>query len=101
MIPGMYADAAITLERRNGALAIPIQAIDHGANGETVDVVNAAHEVEIRPVRTGLESTNWVEGIAGLREGDLVIVSDRAALKPGMSVDPHPVEVTEYQPQNQ
>jgi RND family efflux transporter MFP subunit len=99
LIPGVYADATLTLEHKNDALAVPLQAISHQSNGDTVYLVNPQHQIQIQPIQVGLQSANWSEVVSGLKEGDMVVVSDRAALKAGASVEPHPVEITEYQSQ--
>ena len=99
LIPGMYADATIRLEHKSDALGVPIQAINHAADRDTVYVVNADNKIEDRPVQLGLQSANDVEVISGLAEGDKVVVSDRAGLKAGQAVQPHPVEMTEYKSQ--
>jgi RND family efflux transporter MFP subunit len=100
LVPGMYANATITLEHRNNVLAIPVQAISHQVNGESAYLVNAENQVEIRPLKMGLHGANWAEVLSGLKEGEKVIVSDRASLKAGMTVEPHPVE-TEFKPEDE
>lgn len=101
LIPGLYADALLTLERRNNALAIPLQAVNHDANGDSVFLVTPEDKIAIRKIKVGLQSASWAEVLSGLNEGDNVVVSDRAALKVGTAVLPHVVEMTEYQPQSQ
>lgn len=101
LMPGMYADAVLTLERKNNALSVPLQAVNHEATRDTVYVVTSDNKIEIRPVQLGLQSASYAEVLSGLNEGDRVVVSDRAALKAGATVQPHPVEMTEYQPQSQ
>lgn len=101
LMPGLYADATITLERRKDVPSIPLQAIDHQSGGNTVFVVTPNNTIAIRPVTIGLENADWAEVSSGLNEGDSVVVSDRAALKAGAPVQPHAVETTEYKAQNQ
>jgi RND family efflux transporter MFP subunit len=99
LIPGLYADALITLERKNDALSVPVQAISHQAASDTVFVVTPENMIAVRTIQIGLESADWAEVRSGLNEGDRVVVSDRAALKAGAAVQPHVVEMTEYQAQ--
>jgi RND family efflux transporter MFP subunit len=101
LMPGLYADATITLEHKNNALSVPLQAINHEANGNTVFVVTPNNTIAIRTIQLGLQNADWAEVSAGLNEGDSVVVSDRAALKDGTPVLPHAVDTTEYQPQSQ
>ncbi len=101
LMPGMYADAVLTLEHKNNALSVPLQAVNHEATRDTVYVVTSDNKIEIRPVQLGLQSSSYAEVLSGVNDGDHVVVSDRAALKAGATVQPHPVEMTEYQPQSQ
>ncbi|MCA2969501.1 MAG: efflux RND transporter periplasmic adaptor subunit [Acidobacteriaceae bacterium] len=94
--PGMYAYATITLEAHAGALAIPIQAIRAaGANGsearQQLAIVNANNQIEMREVRLGLETPEWVEVVSGLNEGDRVVIGNRGDLKTGQTVEPRPL----------
>jgi RND family efflux transporter MFP subunit len=101
LMPGLYADATITLERRNNVLSVPLQAISHDTNGNTVFVVTPNNTIAIRTVQIGLQNADWVEVTSGLNEGDSVVVSDHASLKDGAAVQPHAVEMTQYTPQSQ
>ncbi len=99
LLPGLYADATITLEKKENALAVPLQAVDHKGDTVTVDVVDAANRIEIRPVVLGIQSANEAEVISGLEQGDMVVVSDRSSLKSGQSVRPKIIELLQYQSQ--
>jgi RND family efflux transporter MFP subunit len=101
LMPGLYADATITLERKNNTLSVPLQAINHETNGNAVFVVTPNDTIAIRSIRIGLQNSDWAEVASGLNEGDNVVVSDRAALKAGTPVQPHVVEATEYKTQDQ
>jgi RND family efflux transporter MFP subunit len=101
LIPGMEAEATLTLQRDNKALAVPLQAINHEAEKTTVYVVTRDGKIEDRPVQLGLQSANDAQIVSGLNEGDKVVVSDRGSLKPGESVQPHTVELLEYRPPSQ
>jgi RND family efflux transporter MFP subunit len=99
LLPGVYAEATLTLEQKSNALAVPLQAVDRGAQS-TVFVVNAEGTIEQRAVTLGLETPNRVEVLSGLAEGDQVVVSDRSGLKTGDKVHPRAVEMLEYQEPN-
>jgi RND family efflux transporter MFP subunit len=88
LVPGMYADASLSLDRTNGALVVPIQAIDRVGDQTTAMVVTRDRRVEVRPVTLGLESPDRVAVIAGLHPDELVVVANRGQLKPGMLVTP-------------
>jgi RND family efflux transporter MFP subunit len=96
LLPGLYADATIQLEHKQDALAVPLQAVDHNGDRTTVDVVDASNQVEIRPVVLGMQTATDAEVMSGLKEGDLVVVSDRSSLKGGQTVQPKPVDLMQY-----
>jgi RND family efflux transporter MFP subunit len=95
MMPGMYAEAALTLEQREDALAIPVQAVNAHETAPTVFVVNGDNRVEERPVKLGIETPAKVEVISGLKENELVVVGNRNQLKPGQKVQPKLVHLAE------
>jgi RND family efflux transporter MFP subunit len=99
LMPGMYADATVTLEGKNEAIAVPLQAINHEADKTTVFVIDSSNRIEDRSVQVGLQTANDAEVVSGLVPGEKVVVSDRSSLKPGEAVRPHVVEMTEYKPE--
>jgi RND family efflux transporter MFP subunit len=84
LMPGMYAEAVLTLERRADALAVPVGAVENS----TVLVVDSQGIVEERRVKTGLETPNRVEILSGLKPGELVVVGSRSQFRPGQKVQP-------------
>jgi len=96
LLPGLYADATIQLEHKQDALAVPLQAVDHTATGTTVNVVDASNKVEIRPVVLGIQTATDAEVLSGLKEGDMVVVSDRSSLKAGQVVQPKALDLMQY-----
>jgi RND family efflux transporter MFP subunit len=98
ILPGVYAEATITLNRTGDALTVPVQAIDRQGDNTSVLVVDASSCVQIRPVSLGVETQteNEVEVLSGLRAGDQVVVSERSGLKPGEMVHPQLTPPTTY-----
>jgi RND family efflux transporter MFP subunit len=101
LVPGLYAEASLTLEHRDDIPSVPLQALNHEGDKTTVLVVDTNGQVESRPVTVGLQTATDAEIVAGLREGEQVIVSDRAGLKPGDRVVPQAVPIMQYQESNQ
>jgi RND family efflux transporter MFP subunit len=97
LMPGLYADADVSLEHRDDIPTVPLQAVNHEGNKTTVFVVGRNGELEDRPIILGLQTANDAEVVAGLAEGEEVVVSDRSALKPGETVHPQVVQIMEYQ----
>jgi RND family efflux transporter MFP subunit len=92
LIPGMYAEATLDLERRNDALVVPLQAVNQNGNQATVFLVDSNDRLQSRTLRLGLETSSEAEVLEGLSEGDRVVVSDTSGLKAGTIVKPHVVE---------
>ena len=101
LIPGMYADADITLEHKEDIPSVPLQAVNHEGDKTTVLVVNTNNEIEDHPVSLGLQSATDAEVISGLSAGEQVVVSDRSGLKPGQRVKPQLVTIMQYHENNQ
>jgi RND family efflux transporter MFP subunit len=96
LLPGLYADATIQLEHKQDALAVPLQAVDRTTSGTTVDVIDASSKMEIRSVVLGIQTATDAEVLSGLKEGDVVAVSDRSSLKAGQLVRPKVIEMMQY-----
>lgn len=86
LVPGMYADASLVLERRPQVLAVPTQALDRQGSETYVLRVNTQNKLERVAVQLGIERPNRIEILSGLREGDLVVVSGRSQLREGETV---------------
>lgn len=82
LLPGMNVSADIMVEEVQGALTIPLGAVD---TGNTVQVIPASAisekdgsidttQAETRTVKLGVGDSSYVEVTDGLKEGDLVLV---------------------------
>jgi len=90
LIPGMYAEVHLTLDRRNRAITIPVSAVDLGSDTSSakVVVITPENRVENRQVQLGLETADKVEVKSGLKEGEMVVTGNRSGLQPGQEVRP-------------
>lgn len=96
LIPGMYAEVTLLLEKREGAIAVPVTALQRAEGGAaTVLVVTPQNRVETRAVTTGLETAREAEVQSGLREGEVVVIGNRSALKNGEAVKPRLTSMTD------
>lgn len=91
LIPGMFASVALTLDRRDKVLAVPIAAVARGTQPSLL-IVKPDKTIEQRPVKLGIETAAKVEITSGLKEGELVFVGSRSQAKPGQRVEPKVVE---------
>src|SRR5579864_3438636 len=101
LVPGLYAEADLVLEHKENIPTIPLQALNHEGDKTTVFVVTSNNQLEDRPVTLGIQTANDAEIVAGLHEGEMVVVSDRAGLKSGEKVSPQMVQVMQYHEGNQ
>jgi RND family efflux transporter MFP subunit len=101
LYPGLYAEATVTLEKKQNALAVPLQAVDQNGNQTTVDVVDSSNKIVLRPIVVDFQTPTDGDVVSGLMEGDMVVVSDRSSLKPGESVQPKKIDLIPYQSSEQ
>ena len=100
LVPGLYAEATLSLEHRDDIPSVPLQAINHEGSRTTVYIVNSSGGIEDRPITVGIQTSTDAEVTSGLNEAEQVIVSDRSGLKPGQKVQPQIVQVMQYQDVN-
>ncbi len=81
--PGTYGDVAFEIETRESALVVPQRAV---LSDSHVFVVEDGKAVR-RDVSLGLQNTTMVEVLAGLREGERVVVDGNFALEAGSAVE--------------
>jgi len=86
--PGMYADVTLSANSRPDVLVAPIEAIRRSDNKTSVLVVDAQNRVQSREVQVGIESSNQVEILSGVSEGERVIVGNLSGYQPGELVRP-------------
>ncbi len=88
--PGMYADVMLVLEKRPNAVVIPDTALETEGDRKFAYIVRdgTAHRVA---VETGLDDGTNVEILAGLIDGESVIVTGKEGLAEGKPVEPSPL----------
>ena len=89
----MYAETDLTLQRTDGALTVPVQAITRDGSTASVMVVNRQGMIEERQVTLGQEGADRVEIKAGLSLNDEVVVGNRSDLRTGEKVLPKTVNM--------
>jgi RND family efflux transporter MFP subunit len=89
LIPGMYAEVDLTIQQANGALTVPVNAVEADADNShegRVLSVGPDNRLAFRKVALGLQTADRVQIVSGLREGDTVVVGSRSGLQPGTVV---------------
>ena len=100
LIPGVYAEATLNLDRKGDALAVPLQGVNQESGSASVLVVNGSNQIEHRSIHLGTQTENEAEVLSGLHEGDEVVISDRSGLRPGETVHPKLTQAATYQSQS-
>ncbi|MGA9352461.1 MAG: efflux RND transporter periplasmic adaptor subunit [Terriglobales bacterium] len=96
LLPGLYAEAELELDQQDNVVSVPVQALNHERDKTTVFVVNRDGQLDDRVVQVGLQTNSDVEILAGLSDGNQVVVSDRSGLKAGQRVHAQVVTLPEY-----
>ncbi len=87
--PGMFASVFLRTDVHQGALAIPKAALVLESLGDTVYVAVEAEEGMVasrREVRMGFQEADFVEVLAGVEEGENVVVVGQEGLSEGTPV---------------
>ncbi|HEX9075141.1 MAG TPA: efflux RND transporter periplasmic adaptor subunit [Anaerolineae bacterium] len=72
--PGMTANLAVEVDRRNDVLLIPTRAVRTQGTTKTVTVLYKGQSIQT-PISTGLSNDTMIEVTNGLQEGDQVVLN--------------------------
>ena len=84
--PGMFARVDVTLERHDKILLVSKDSLI-SENGPPRVFVLDGDKASVREVTLGLEGEQYVEVVAGLQEGEEVIIAGQYELEDGMGVN--------------
>ena len=88
LMPGMYAQVDLAVPRKDPPLAIPGDTLVIRANGPQVAVVAADGTVHYQQVQLGRDFGDKLEVLAGLHEGDQLVVNPSDVIREGAKVKP-------------
>src|SRR5450631_3702623 len=88
LIPGMYAEAVLSLREKKDVLTVPIEAVSRDGNEGTALLVNSRNTIEERRLELGVESGTRIEVISGLNEHDRIVIGSRSLFRVGQQVQP-------------
>ena len=94
LLPGMYARAVITVGTAKDGFLVPQRAVDRNAKGAaTAKFLTADDKIETRILDTiQAVGTNWLV-LAGIRDGDRLVVDGLQRIRDGESVKPVAVTI--------
>src|SRR5688572_23322765 len=79
--PGMYARISLTVEERKNTLVAPKNAVIDFENKRGVWMPSDETRARFVPVELGIEGTDTVEIVAGLKEGDQFVTTGATAVR--------------------
>ena len=88
LVPGMYAEVVLNVDRRDHTLAVPLDAVEGTGSASTAYTVDGSGAIAIVPVTTGIRNAQSVEILSGLSDGQEVITGRHAGLRAGQKVQP-------------
>ncbi len=83
---GMFANAFITTKLRENVVVIPQSAIVMREDQQTVYVVNKDNVLEQKLIKAGYTGEGKIEVLAGINEGDTIVVAGQNKLHEGVKV---------------
>jgi RND family efflux transporter MFP subunit len=88
LIPGMYAEAMLSLTQTANELCVPTEAVARNNSAASVLTVNKQNVIEERQIKLGFEGESYIQVLSGLAEGDRVVIGARSQFRPGQKVLP-------------
>jgi len=79
--PGMYARINLTVEDRKNTLVVPKNAVIDFENKRGVWMPNAENRAQFVAVTLGIEGTDQIEVLSGLKDGDKFVTTGAAAVR--------------------
>lgn len=87
LFPNQFVNVRMLVDTRENAITIPSSALQRGAQGLFVYVVNEDQTVSLRPVKTGVTEGTRVEVVTGLKARERVVIDGMDRLRDGMRVE--------------
>ncbi len=85
--PGQYTPVQVQVGVKKNAVTVPTAALQRGPNGLFVWIATAEMRAAMAPVETGPAYEGVTVAQKGLKEGDLVIVSNQYRLQPNARIE--------------
>jgi len=86
LFPNQFVNARLLLDTLHGVTVVPTTALQQGANGSFVYVVNEDHTVSVRNVKTGATEGEHTQVTDGAKVGETVVTEGVDRLREGAKV---------------
>ncbi len=87
LFPNQFVNVRMLVDTREDAITVPSAAIQRGAQGIFVYVVNEELTVSMRPVKTGATEGNRIVIESGVKAGERVVTDGMDRLRDGIKVE--------------
>jgi membrane fusion protein, multidrug efflux system len=86
LFPYQFVNIRLTLDTLRGVVTVPLAAVQHGAPGDFVYVVDADNTVTVRKVNLGAQDGDFLAVNSGLAVGERVVIDGVDQLRDGSHV---------------
>lgn len=85
LTPGQFLNVGMVLQQLDNAVIVPNEAVQQGADGNFLYVVNSDNTVDLRKIRV-VAAHQGRSAIAGVVGGEIVVTDGQLRLRPGATV---------------
>jgi membrane fusion protein, multidrug efflux system len=86
LYPNQFVNARLLVNTMQGAIRVPVPAVQRGEPGTYVYVINADNTVAVRPVKLGPTDGGYIAVLSGLQPGERVVTDGTDRLRDGAAV---------------
>ena len=86
LFPSQFVNVVMLLDTLKGVVRVPTRAVQRGAPGSYVYLVDAQNTVAVHPIKLGEQDGDFFAVLAGLSPGDVVVTDGADRLRDGAKV---------------
>ena len=86
LFPSQFVNVVMLLDTLKDVVRVPSRAVQHGAPGSYVYLVDAQNTVAVHPIKLGAQDGDFFAVISGLSAGDVVVTDGADRLRDGAKV---------------
>ncbi|HEY0203361.1 MAG TPA: MdtA/MuxA family multidrug efflux RND transporter periplasmic adaptor subunit [Acetobacteraceae bacterium] len=86
LYPNQFVNARLLVNTMQGAVRVPVPAVQRGEPGTFVYVINANNTVSVRPIKVGPTDGGFQAVLSGLNAGERVVTDGTDRLRDGATV---------------
>jgi multidrug efflux system membrane fusion protein len=86
LFPNQFVNARLLVDTMQNTVRVPVPAVQQGAPGTYVYVINQDDTVSVRPIKTGPTDGQFMAVVSGLKAGERVVTDGTDRLREGAKV---------------